>query len=562
MAPSLSDPRADVCGPTGETRCVRLYGPYTRSGRALPSTAASLYGPYNPAVTLHVGDLLRVPGLALKVVGGEAGLDRSVRWVHVSELEDPTPWLKGGELLLTTGMGVGKSPARQRAYLERLASAGLAGLGFGVGFSHARAPKAVADAADRLRFPVIEVPYPVPFIAITEAISSRLASEQYEVLQHSLDVQQELTRAVLDGRGLPAIVAELARAIGGWAVVFDLRGIPLGASPSSASARASRLWEELRESRPEEMGFSVSVADPGDHISVQPVGAKGRVEAFLAVGKPEALSQFDRLVASHALSLLAVELGKSREVAEAERRLRGDFLDALVRGELPADEAARGLRRFGLDPDGEVMVVGLESPLPTEEITWEVEDALSRREGGFLTSPRDGVLFVLMPPHPAADMEELRRGLETRAKVQVRAGVGSAVRTADAAQSLREAAYALRVCRVEGRALADFGSLGTYRLLLTLQEPDALRAFADSVLAPLDRYDEDHGGELIASLRAFLEHNARWETAAAELFIHRHTLRYRMRKAEELTGRDLASPHDRMEFWLALRARDMLAKSE
>jgi purine catabolism regulator len=108
--------------------------------------------------------------------------------------------------------------------------------------------------------------------------------------------------------------------------------------------------------------------------------------------------------------------------------------------------------------------------------------------------------------------------------------------------------------------MADFRTLGTYRLLLTLQEPDALRAFADSVLAPLDRYDQEHGGELIPSLRAFLDHNARWESAAAELFVHRHTLRYRMRKVEELSGRDLSAPHDRMEFWLAIRARDLLAR--
>ena len=92
-----------------------------------------------------------------------------------------------------------------------------------------------------------------------------------------------------------------------------------------------------------------------------------------------------------------------------------------------------------------------------------------------------------------------------------------------------------------------------------MTEPDALRAFTDALLAPLDAYDADHGGELLASLQAFLQHNARWETAASQLYVHRHTLRYRMRKVEELTGRDLASSFDRMEFWLALRARDLLA---
>jgi purine catabolism regulator len=124
---------------------------------------------------------------------------------------------------------------------------------------------------------------------------------------------------------------------------------------------------------------------------------------------------------------------------------------------------------------------------------------------------------------------------------------------------LRESRYALQVCRLEGWPQAGFADLGTYRLLLSMADPDALRAFAESMLAPLDAYDRDHGGELLDSLQAFLQHNARWETAAAQLFVHRHTLRYRMRKVEELTGRDLSSSFDRMEFWLALRARDLQA---
>ncbi len=129
-------------------------------------------------------------------------------------------------------------------------------------------------------------------------------------------------------------------------------------------------------------------------------------------------------------------------------------------------------------------------------------------------------------------------------------------------QAVREARYALQVCRTEGRLEAEFADLGTYQLLLSLQDPEALRTFADSVLAALDGYDERHGGELVASLRAFLEHNARWEAAAGGLYVHRHTLRYRMRKVEELTGRDLSSARDRMEFFLALRARDLLASGE
>jgi PucR family transcriptional regulator, purine catabolism regulatory protein len=512
-------------------------------------------------VTVRIEEILRISGLALKLVAGAAATDRRIRWVHVSELEDPTPWLQGGELLLTTGMGLGKTPARQRAYVERLSSAGLAGLGFGVGFSFAKVPKGVADAADRLRFPVFEVPYPVPFIAITEAVFTRLAGEQVDVLQRSIEAQALLTRAVLDGSGAEGVASALGHAVGGWAVVLDLHGLPVAAAPGAARGRAPRLWEELRGSRPQDPGFSYSMVDRGDHVSVQPVGARGRVEAFLAIGKRDALSQFDRIVASHALSLLAIELDKSRAVAEAERRLKGDFLDSLVRGTLSDREAARGLSRFGLAGEGQVAVVALEGSAPIDDLAWAVEDVLSRSEGGFLTAPRDDVLYVLLRPNGQGVVERLRHAVSERLGAEVLAGAGSPVAAAETGKSLREARYALQVCRVEGREVADFQTLGTYRLLLTLQEPDALRAFADSVLAALDRYDAEHGGELVPSLRAFLDHNARWEAAAAELFVHRHTLRYRMRKVEELAGRDLSTPRDRMEFWLALRARDLLARA-
>jgi DNA-binding PucR family transcriptional regulator len=532
-----------------------LYGPAHRAGSPAP-----LYEPYNPRVTVRVEEILRLPGLALKLVGGAEGASRTIRWVHVSELEDPTPWLKGGELLLTTGMGLDRTAAKQRAYLERLAAAGLAGLGFGVGFSFDQVPKAMAQAANRLGFPVFEVPYPVPFIAITEAVYTRVGAEQFDVLQRSLEAQNALTRAVLEGLGVEGVAGSLARSIGGWAVVLDLHGVALAAAPKTARGRAGRLWEELRQSRPDDPGFSLSVVDRGDHVAVQPVGPRGRVEAFLAVGKREALGQFDRLVASHALSLLAIELDKSRALAEAERSVRGDFLDALAQGGLSARETARGLRRFGLAGDADVEVVALESDAPVGDLTWAVEDVLSRRKGGFLTAPRDEVLYVLLHADGAGAVDDLRREVGQRLGAEVVSGTGSAVGPADTGRSLREARYALQICRVEGREAADFASLGTYRLLLTLQEPDALRAFADSVLAQLDRYDREHDGDLVDSLRVFLDHNARWEPAAAELFIHRHTLRYRIRKVEELTGRDLASPHDRMEFWLAIRARDLLLR--
>jgi purine catabolism regulator len=509
-------------------------------------------------MALTVRDLLRTRGFDLQLLAGKAGLSAPIRWVHVSELEDPTPWLKGGELLLTTGIGVGATAARQRAYLRRLSEAGLAGLGFGVGFSFRRVPKALVEAADRASFPLFEVPYAMPFIAITEAVFTRLVAEQYDLLSRSLDAEHALTRAVLDGEGVQGIVASCSRVTGGWVVLLDLHGTVLSAVPSSAARHVPRIWAELQSPRAEGPRFSLSVVEGRHHIAIQPLSWQGRVEAFLALGKENAITQFDRIVSSHALSLLSLELAKARAISEAERRLRGDLLDQLITGAVQGSDAGRALERFGFDPNLPVAVVAFAGIEPPVDLALICDEVLARESRAFLTSPREDLVLAVLQPEGAGFLPPIRSAVAERASGPVLAGAGSFVELDLLPQGVREARYALQVCRTEGRTEAEFADLGTYQLLLSLQEPEALRTFADSVLGPLDRYDRTHGGGLVASLRAFLERNARWESAAGDLFVHRHTLRYRMRKVEELTGRDLGSARDRMEFFLAIRARDLL----
>jgi purine catabolism regulator len=512
-------------------------------------------------VTLTVRDIVEIPGMPLRLLTGEAHAERAIRWVHASELEDPTPWLKGGELILTTGMGIGATAAKHRAYVRRLSEAGVGGLGFGLGFGYDTTPKALVAEATKHDFPLFEVPYPVPFIAITEAVFTRLLAEQYDTLQRAVDAEHVLTRAVLDGKGIDGVVTSLGEVIKGWAILLDLHGLPLAATGRAATLRQERIWDELRSSRPDGPNFSISLVDRGHHVWLQPVGAAGRIEAFLAVGKPEQPTQLDRIVAGHALSLFAIELAKSRAVADAQRKLQGDFFDELVGG-IGAADAARGLARFGFERGATFVVVALEAIDPgavdPQELALATTDHLSRAGGGYLVSANAGGVSVLVPAD-GEDLGELSKVLGTRVDTELRAGAGSPAPSTEVRRSLREARYALQVCRLEGWSHAGFEDLGTYRLLLSMADPDALRAFADAMLAPLDAYDRAHDGELIGSLQAFLQHNARWETAAAQLFVHRHTLRYRMRKVEELTGRDLTSSFDRMEFWLALRARDLLA---
>ncbi|MFN2587838.1 MAG: PucR family transcriptional regulator [Actinomycetota bacterium] len=515
---------------------------------------------------MTVRDLLGLPGLGLTVVAGEAGLDRPIRWAHTSELQDPTPWLSGGELLLTTGMGLTGSAALQRAYVRRLTRARLAGLGFGVGFGADEVPAAITRAADAEGFPVIEVPYPVPFIAIAEAVSSALAEDRLRDARMSVEVHERLAALVSDGGG-PADVLEEAVAIaGGWAVLFDVRGgvIARAAAPGAVPPDETELWKSL----PHAGGAAATSSEqgPGGARVALAVDTAGRREAWAVFGKDHRVEPRDRIAARHAATVLGLLLASRRAAVDAERRIAGDVLTEAMAGRLSGDELERRLELVGF-PRGERVVVlvadfGAVADAVLEEAAWMLDGALGVRQVPARTALAGGrvaALVVHSEPEALAGvlLEEARSW--QRASEGIRVGVGGSWAPADLRRSYLEATFALRAAG-PGVSIASPHDLGSYALLLGGQPREALEGFVRSVLGPLIDRDRARGSDLVASVRAFVESGGRWEPGAESLAIHRHTLRYRVRQAEDLLGRDLTNAEDRMELWLALKAMEVLGR--
>ncbi len=144
---------------------------------------------------------------------------------------------------------------------------------------------------------------------------------------------------------------------------------------------------------------------------------------------------------------------------------------------------------------------------------------------------------------------------------RLRAGASRSAPVGALRNSFHEARCALEAAALangsSGR-VASYRDLGAFQLILSLQDDEALRLYCDSVLGPLEEASGEYGDELIRSLETYIEQNGQWERAARELYCHRHTLRYRIRRVEQLTGRDLSKARDRIEFWLALRARELV----
>jgi purine catabolism regulator len=526
------------------------------------------------------------------LLAGEAGLDVPVRWVHISELLDPTPWLSGGELLLTTGLAL-DGPDRQRQYIATLADHGLAGLGLGTGFTHDTVPQALIEAAAERDFPLFEVPYEVPFIALTEQAFTRLVNEQYALLQRSIAAQERLQRIVLGERGLEAIVGALANLIGGAALVFDGRGELHAQRTFRRELPAqvvSALGDELRERarRGDGRGFAPAHPDLAPGALALPVGSgelprggaggAGLPQAWLVALKDSGgLAEIDRLILHQAVTVVALELLRRRVADSTERRLAGDVLSAVVAGELEGSELRRRLEPFGLGGHVAALVVAVPEGATAQACEAALGEALraeavSAMVATIPAAPR--FVVALLPGLLEDELVELAERALARAGqalgARLFAGTGRAVAAARAREAYHEARCALEARELgatgnghNGAAgaapvVATYRDLGSFQLLLSLQDTDALRLFCDSLLGPIEHGEGHYGGELMRSLEAFIECNGQWEAAARRLYCHRHTLRYRIRKIQELTGRDLSSARDRIEFWLALRGREIV----
>jgi len=209
---------------------------------------------------ITVQDILEIPGLNLKLLAGRKAVSNPVRWVHITEMSDPTRWLKGGELLLTTGLSLVDRESEQLALLQRLIDTNISGLGFGVGFGFKTVPHAMIELADKHGFPLFEVPYNIPFIAITEAVASKIVNEQYSLLQRSLAVHEKLTNIVLEEKGLQFIISTLAALVGCSAVLYDFHGLVLCEAAHRRRIPAelmADLWRDISDKRASRQAFTV-----------------------------------------------------------------------------------------------------------------------------------------------------------------------------------------------------------------------------------------------------------------------------------------------------------------
>ncbi len=537
---------------------------------------------------MRVRDLLDVPGLGLSLLTDVSGLDRTIRHVYTTDLPDPSRYLTPGDLVLT-GLIWCREPGDADRFVSALVKAGVVALGAGEAVG--QVPAEVIQACGRHGITLLAVPAETSFAAVTEEVGRRLSGDRATAMTRVLGRRRLLLSAVAEGAGLDAMFRLMGRELGVecW-LLTGLGRVVGGTDASLPGPLALRLaCEYLKADR---LPAPTEVSAPGAGVgkyTLFGVGGEPRITSwFLAcAGREQDWPHELRESVAELAADVALERARLDAARTGDRKLAEAIVTMLAcggrEGAAPT-EIASLMRAAGLPPDGRYLVAAM-SAAASATMTgpnadrWRCdlagELAMPLAEGA-LVAPFGDEIVLLVPspcdPAPATDgtvsathlFAAAIRGAQPvlesdRSRIRLTVGVSALAEGVTALSGAwHEAGSARRLAALRSDtpiSVVTSDEVASHELLLATVPASVLRSFRERLLGPLVAYDDRHRAELLPTLREFLACSGSWNACAAKMYVHVNTVRYRIRRIEDLTGRDLSRLDDQVDFFLALRIR-------
>ncbi len=552
---------------------------------------------------LTVNEALLIEAMGTtKVIAGRKGLDREIVWVTVIEVLDEIQLLQKGEFLITTAFGLTGIPRLLEELIPRLVESKLAGLAIQTGYYLDEIPASIIQQCEHYNFPLLEMPKQLKFSELTMAITKRIINRQMETLEYAQRIHDRLTQVLLQSKGLPQIAAVLSDLLESPVRIFDEHYNLLadaGLPDSSDYLQATCIRDEYqaitkhRLPGPDQNLIRLCAceiaASPDQFLQALLVGHE--VYGYISVisSKPDLADMQKNAIAS-AATISTLEILKERAVWETEERVKGDFIDDLLENTIITDTVLRRRANYlGFNLENKFCVlimqfVTLNTQVPhySEAVFQETKKRLfslvrfslqSYHKQALLKYKNNKLVVLLQVEQEITPAEEkatianlaqvLRRSIAAETSVATAIAVGRVYKhLSDMAKSHQEAERVLQISqRLHKQEFVLFyADLGPYSLFAgPVNEAELLDFYQHSVAEVID-YDARHNSELIPTLEAFIQCNNNLKETAAALFIHRHTLKYRLQRIREISRLDPENTRDQFQLQLGLVVARLLSR--
>ncbi|MCU0475270.1 MAG: helix-turn-helix domain-containing protein [Anaerolineae bacterium] len=529
--------------------------------------------------------------LETRVLAGEGLLSRPVAWVSVLYPQDDPlhKQVQPSELILVSPQE--SSTMRRTTDVELVRWAAEAKLA-ALAFFEAVSPSALAEAK-AYSVPVLLLPSSSRPRLVERSTVSLLVDQKGQLERRGQQIYRQLTEIIARNEGLNELIEVIARLTNKAVVLQDKN---LRVMVSKPHPQLVGAWDSvesfLRDPRnlPVELQDRTKVADidqpsilqalslPGLARLVAPVVTNDMGRGYLTiVGLETDLDEIDALMAEHGAAACGLEMAKVKAVSEAEKRLRGSFLERLLVGDVSQQEAVKQGER--LDHDMAVPHIAIllswhpsERQVPSlRRLETLVNGVINNQRIQALVWIRESenevlVFFAANPEHPIDSGLKLSRTFAEEIHRQYPSnkaalGLGQIAREVSGwRSSYRDARQALDLARrLQTDTPLYIGDLGVYQLILNLSDTEMLKEFCQHTLGSLLDYDQRQNADLIKTLEAFFHCHGNLSQTAEQLIVHRNTLLYRMNRINEIAGIDLDRPETRLALHLALTIRRLLS---
>lgn len=508
------------------------------------------------------------------MVVGSSHLDVAVRWVHVAEVTDLAHLLRGGELVLTTGIAMPDDREALRRYVDDLSSVGVSGIAVEMGRKyHSGLPHALLDAAGDAGIPVVALEREARFVEITEAVHGRVVNEQLEEVRESERLHEVFTRLSMEGAPPEQVLREVAR-LSGRPVVLenlahqvlacDLNGEDSGVLLAAWESRSRAVRTDAR-----------TVHDPASGWVVTTVGARGQDWGrLILICGTSPTSRHTMLVERAATTLALVRL-LERHQESLERQTHRTIITGIIdRAYSDPEEALVRARAVGVSLSGRGLIglvlrlrdsrAGLAAQAELADTAEEAARACRELRVpalvGSLDEVRVGILLAL--PDDSDEDAYLRRLAERlRERVSTPAVLAAGSRT-DGIREVRRSFLEAR--QVGDVALRQSGDQLFYRLpdvhlrglLHLFSDDERLQTYVERELGPLLAYDDRHGSDLTEMLRCYLSAGRNKALAATTAHLSRPAFYERLRRISHVLNVDLDSVETCLSLHVALLSLD------